>query len=107
MKIKKNIYIFFWQTICICFIILFIGCNVSNKTVLFSNGNFKDNMSDFSEPIKYNTESPMVDSYYKNVSYTVESIDTDKNTIVLNVSVPDFATILEETIDESINNKGG
>lgn len=104
MKHKKDFIVFIFASICLSCFILLSGCNKSSKSPSFSDGNFKDNNSDFSEQISFNTESPVVDSYYKNVSYTVEFIDTDKNTIMLNVSTPDFSTILDEIIDESINN---
>ena len=104
MKHKKDFLVFMFAAICLSCSILLSGCNKSLKYPSFSDGNFKNNNSDFSEQISFNTESPVVDSYYNDISYTVESIDTDKNTIVLNVYTPDFATILEVIIDESINN---
>lgn len=104
MKPKKNFLVSMFVSVVLSCSILLSGCNKSSNSPSFSDGNFKDNNSDFSEQISFNTESPIADSYYKNVSYTVESIDSDKNIIILNISTPDFATILEKVIDESINN---
>lgn len=66
----------------------------------FSDGTYKTNMSDFLGPINYNEDSKIVDCYFENVSYTVETINEAENTILLNVSVPDFPLILKNTIIE-------
>ena len=88
--------------ICIVSLCLTVFCYCGGKPK-FKDGNIKSNMSDFSEPINYNDESPIVDSYYKNVTYSVVETDIDNKIITLDVTVPDFASILKVTIDENYN----
>lgn len=88
--------------ICIVSLCLTFFCSCGSKPK-FKDGNIKSNMSDFSEPINYNDESPIVDSYYKNVTYSVVETDIDNKIITLDVTVPDFASILKVTIDENYN----
>lgn len=93
---KKQI---FGLLICIS-LSLFCSCSSKPK---FKDGDLKSHMSDFSEPMKYNEESKIVDSYFKNVTYSVLETDADNKTIKLDVTVPDFVSILKATIDENYN----
>ena len=98
MKIKNAAMIIMT---CIC-LIVFCSCNKNSKPD-FKGGNLKSHSSDFSEPIKYNEEAKIVDSYYKNVTYSIVETDEDNKSIILDVVVPDFASILKNTIDENYN----
>lgn len=69
----------------------------------FTNGDYKSNMSDFLNPIIYNEEATIVDCYFQNVRYSVAEINENDKLITLNVSIPDFVTILNETINENYN----
>lgn len=103
MKIKKAVQIFALGIMSVGCIIFFIGCSKSTKTPEFSDGNYKDNMSDFMELIDYNTESSMMDIYFNDVSYTVEAIDNENKIAILNVSIPNFESILYESINECMS----
>lgn len=81
---------------------LMVLCSCGSKPK-FKGGDLKSHMSDFSEPMKYNEESQIVDSYFKNVSYSVVKTDADNKIITFDVTVPDFVTILKATIDENYN----
>ena len=82
--------------------ILSLSCSCNSKPQ-FKGGDYKSHMSDFADPIKYNEESPIVDCYFKNIKYTVVKTDVDNKTVTLDVTVPDFAAILKNTIDNNYN----
>ena len=73
-------------------------CSCNNKP-RFKDGNLKKNMSDFSEPFNFNEESSIVDCYFKNVKYSVVNTDIENKTITLDVTIPDFSTILKNSIN--------
>ena len=98
MKIKNAAMIIMT---CIC-LIVFCSCNKNSKPD-FKGGNLKSHSSDFSVPISYNEESQIVETYYKNVTYSIVETDKDNKTITLDITVPDFASILKTTIDENYN----
>ena len=95
MKIQNKVHIVLIAVFCL---LSFCSCNSKPK---FSGGDLKSHMSDFSEPMKYNEESEIVDSYYRNITYSIVETDVDNKLITLDVNVPDFATILKNTIDEN------
>lgn len=101
MKSSKKPLVILLSIVCIVLILFAVYWFIIRKsTPKFSDGTYKTNMSDFLEPINYNEDSKIVDCYFGNVSYTVESINEAENTILLNVSVPDFPLILKNAISE-------
>lgn len=93
-KIMLALVIFAFSSMILC------SCGGKPK---FKGGDLKSHMSDFSEPMTYNEDSEIVDSYYKNITYSIIETDVDNKLITLDVSVPDFASILKTTIDENYN----
>lgn len=69
----------------------------------FSSGLYIDNKSDFTESIEVTEASALALKYMECIEYTISNLNETDKTVTLFVSVPDFSTILDDCIQESIS----
>ncbi len=72
----------------------------------FESGKYIEHISDFNEPIVYDESDAITNSYISSVNYTVESIDEGNLVATLTISVPDYKTVLSNTISHCIDEYG-